>query len=45
MVLTSWQGTDKRSEAAIARGDHVWAAMLLIAYFVANLLIVFNALF
>ncbi len=44
VVLTSWQGTDKRAEAAIARGDHVWAAMLLIAYFAANLLIVFNAL-
>jgi hypothetical protein len=44
VVLTSWRGTDKRAETAISRGDHVWAAMLLIAYFAANLLIVFNAL-
>jgi hypothetical protein len=43
VVLTSWHGTDKRTETAIARGDHVWAAMLLVAYFAANLLVVFNA--
>ncbi|MBM3543567.1 MAG: hypothetical protein FJX44_03535 [Alphaproteobacteria bacterium] len=44
VVLTSWRGTDKRAETAIARGDHVWAAMLLTAYFVANLLIIVNTL-
>ena len=44
VVLTSWRGTDKRAEAAISRGDHTWAAMLVTAYLLANLAIAWTTL-
>ncbi|MGV1014171.1 MAG: hypothetical protein ACOYB4_04300, partial [Methyloceanibacter sp.] len=43
VVLTSWTGADKKAEAAVARGDHTWAAMLLTAYLIANALIAWSA--
>jgi hypothetical protein len=44
VVLTSWHGADAKAEAAISRGDHVWATMLLVAYIAANALVAWSAL-
>ena len=42
--MTSWRGADAEAEASISRADRVWVAVLLVAYFAANLAVAWSAL-
>jgi hypothetical protein len=44
VVTTSWGGADDTKEAAISRNDHIWVAVLLTVYVVANIAVAWSAL-
>jgi hypothetical protein len=44
VVWTSWRGSEVEAEASISRGDHVWVAVLLAVYVLANIAVAWSAL-
>ena len=44
VVWTSWRGADTEAETSTSRGDHLWLAVLLAVYVLANVVVLWSGL-